>query len=342
PFEWIQKGGHVSDEVIAFDWRNNTDTVCPVVWVGKAHVNVCHGLPDDEAGWPVRVLKDGIADGVPYKDMLITAEHCLFFKDRFVPVRMLVNGVSIFYDKSITSYDYYHVETEQHSVITADGMLTESYLDTGNRSSFRQEGKIATMCGAVKSWQNDAGAPLNVERSFVEPLYRALEWRETCHAAHASGSHSPVIMSELTSDPDLYLVTETGATIRAIRHEGLTYSFMLPPKTSFVRLISKADRPCDVIGPFVDDRRLMGVAVGEVTVIGKSQKRSISVHLQTTKPEGWHTDMGWQGAAWTNGNALLPLTGAQSRDGMTLLSITVLSAGPYLVGQKKSRMKTSA
>ncbi|OAZ70812.1 hypothetical protein SRCM100623_02163 [Acetobacter pasteurianus] len=72
------------------------------------------------------MLKDAIADGVPYKDMLITAEHCLFFEGKFVPVRMLVNGVSIFYDKSITSYDYYHVETDQHSVITADGMLTEA------------------------------------------------------------------------------------------------------------------------------------------------------------------------------------------------------------------------
>ncbi|MCG4274936.1 Hint domain-containing protein, partial [Acetobacter senegalensis] len=169
---------HIGDEVIAFDWRSNTDVVRPVVWVGKTHVNIRHGLPDDEAGWPVRVMKDAIADGVPYKDMLITAEHCLFFKDRFVPVRMLVNGVSIFYDKSISSYDYYHVETEQHSVITADGMLTESYLDTGNRSSFRQEGKIATLRGAVKSWVDDAGAPLGVERSFVEPLFRALEWRE--------------------------------------------------------------------------------------------------------------------------------------------------------------------
>ncbi|WP_250697748.1 Hint domain-containing protein, partial [Acetobacter pasteurianus] len=168
----------IGDEVLAFDWRNNTDIVRPVVWVGKAHVKVQHGLPDDEAGWPVRILKDAIADGIPYKDMLITAEHCLFFRDRFVPVRMLVNGVSIFYDKSITSYDYYHVETEQHSVITADGMLTESYLDTGNRSSFRQEGKIATLRGAVKNWADDAGAPLGVERSFVEPLFRALQWRE--------------------------------------------------------------------------------------------------------------------------------------------------------------------
>ena len=62
----------IGDEVIAFDWRSNADVVRPVVWVGKTHVNIRHGMPDDEAGWPVRVLKDAIADGVPYKDMLIT------------------------------------------------------------------------------------------------------------------------------------------------------------------------------------------------------------------------------------------------------------------------------
>ncbi|WP_238527130.1 Hint domain-containing protein, partial [Acetobacter tropicalis] len=71
----------IGDEVVTFDWKSNKEATQPVVWVGKAHVNVRHGLPDDEAGWPVRVLKDAIADGVPYKDMLITAEHCLFFKD---------------------------------------------------------------------------------------------------------------------------------------------------------------------------------------------------------------------------------------------------------------------
>ncbi|MCX2562327.1 Hint domain-containing protein [Acetobacter farinalis] len=321
----------IGDEVIAFDWRNNTDIVRPVVWVGTAHVNVRHGLPDDEAGWPVRILKDAIADGVPYKDMLITAEHCLFFKDRFVPVRMLVNGVSIFYDKSITSYDYYHVETEQHSVITADGMLTESYLDTGNRSSFRQEGKVVTLRGAVKSWEDDAGALLNVDRSFVEPLYRALEWRETWHENSASGSAAPATKPELTSDPDLHLVTTTGAIIRPMRQTAQHYSFMLPPDTKSVNVVSRASRPSDVIGPFVDDRRYMGVAVGEVRLFCAKQQFDITSHLTAEKPAGWHDDMGWDGVAWTSGNAELPLGDHLSNGKMGILSVTVRAAGPYVV-----------
>ncbi|WP_238331378.1 MULTISPECIES: Hint domain-containing protein, partial [unclassified Acetobacter] len=263
-------------------------------------------------------------DGVPYKDMLITAEHCLFFKDSFVPVRMLVNGVSIFYDKSITSYDYYHVETEQHSVIMADGMLTESYLDTGNRSSFRQEGKIVTLRGAVKSWEGDAGAPLNVARSFVEPLYRALEWRGNS----ASCSHSSAAQPELTTDPDLHLVTETGAIIRPMRQNAQNYNFMLPPETKSVRIVSRASRPSDVIGPFVDDRRFMGVAVGEINLQCAKQHHAITPHLQTEKPAGWQADMGWDGVAWTTGNAELPLGDYLSNGKMGILSLTVRAAGP--------------
>ena len=250
----------IGDQVVTFDWRNNQDVIRPVIWTGKGHCKVRFDLPDDEAGWPVRVIKNAISDGVPYKDMLITAEHCLFFRDRFVPVRMLVNGVSIFYDKSITSYDYYHVETEQHSVITADGMLTESYLDTGNRSSFRQEGKIATLRGAVKNWADDAGAPLGVERSFVEPLFRALEWRENS----VVGTKISTTKIETTTDPDLHLITQTGAVIRPMRKTAHHYSFMLPPNTESVRIVSRSSRPSDVIGPFVDDRRYMGVAVADV------------------------------------------------------------------------------
>ncbi|ARW11901.1 MULTISPECIES: Hint domain-containing protein [Acetobacter] len=325
----------IGDHVTVFDWQRNEEVSRPVVWVGKGHATVRPELPDDEAGYPVRILKDAIADGVPYKDMLITAEHCLFFKNRFVPVRMLVNGMSIYYDKSILSYDYYHLETEQHSVITADGMLTESYLDTGNRSSFRQEGKIATLRGIVKNWKDHAAAPLDVNRSFVEPLFHALEWREN----NVVGCLVAPQTSEMTNDPDLRLITKTGAVIRPMRKTEHHYSFMLPPNTDAVRVISHTSRPCDVIGPFVDDRRNMGVAIGEIQLQCAKQQINITSHLQSNKPAGWH-DTDWKDCAWTNGDADLPLEDFLSHGKMGILSITVRAAGPYLINtQTNSDMK---
>ncbi|GCD49892.1 Hint domain-containing protein [Acetobacter pasteurianus] len=297
-----------------------------VTWTGKAHVVVRPHLQDDEAGYPVRILKDAISDGVPYKDMLITSEHCLFFDGKFVPARMLVNGFSIFYDKSITSYDYYHVETEQHFVIQVDGMLTESYLDTGNRRSFRQEGSVATLASKFLTWEHDAGAPLCVDRSFVEPLFRKLESRENV----VVGYQIPTVSTEQTNDPALHLLTHTGAVIRPMRSNGQQYSFMLPPGTKSVRIVSRASRPADVIGPFVDDRRYLGVAVTKIYLLSAKNQYDITAHLQAEKPEGWHaTD--WTDCAWTNGNAELPLGEDLLDCKMGILSITVRAAGPYLV-----------
>ena len=322
------------DEVVTYNWQHNTEMTQPVIWAGKAHATVRPELADDEAGYPVRIIKNAIADGVPYKDMLITAEHCLFFDGKFVPVRMLVNGTSIFYDKSITSYDYYHVETAQHSVITADGMLTESYLDTGNRSAFQQAGKVVRIGGSVKSWAEDAGAPLCVDRAFVEPLFYHLAERSNTVA----DAHVPAEPVATTSNPDLHLVTETGATIRPIRHDGQQYSFMLPSGTKSVRIVSRASRPSDMIGPFVDDRRYMGVAVADVLLHCARQSYNITTHLQAEKPQGWH-ETDWTDCAWTNGDAVLPLDGSLLQGKMGILTLTIRAAGPYLINTQPTAEK---
>ncbi len=324
----------IGDQLVAFDWKHNTSVPRQVVWAGKAHATVQTDLPDDEAGWPVRILKDALADGVPYKDMLITGEHCLFFDGKFVPARMLVNGASIFYDKTITSYDYYHVETELHSVITADGVLTESYLDTGNRLSFQQAGKIATLRNTPRTWQDDAAAPLDVDRAFVEPLFNTLKMR----AASLNSAATSAPAATLTHDPDLHLVTQTGAHIRPMSQQDQQYSFMLPPGTHSVHIVSRASRPADVIGPFVDDRRHLGVAVSDISCASANQHHTITTHLQAEKPAGWH---GSEQAdfAWTNGNAALPLGDHLTQDAPAVLHLTLCAAGPYLLNtQTKSDM----
>ncbi|WP_215755328.1 Hint domain-containing protein [Acetobacter sp. P5B1] len=295
-----------------------------VVWAGKSHATVRPHLSADEAGYPVRILKNAIAEGVPYKDMLITPEHCLFFYGRFVPARMLVNGSSIFYDTSITSYDYFHVETEEHSVLRADGMLTESYLDTGNRRTFRQDGSVLSLGAGRQDWATDAAVPLCVERAFVEPLFHTL----------AARADAPVSSADITTNPDLHLVTQSGALIRPVYHQNAQYRFMLPPGVTSVRIVSRASRPSDTVGPYVDDRRMLGVAIADIDLITVEQKSSITAHLQTEKPSGWYDgEAGNAGPVWTNGDAYLPLP-ALARNAMSMLSLDVCAAGPYLLADQ--------
>ncbi|ACI50103.1 conserved hypothetical protein [Gluconacetobacter diazotrophicus PA1 5] len=322
----------VGDEILACpdgEWRDGEqgtgERLGTVVWTGKAHATVRPGLPDDEAGYPVRILRDAIADGVPYKDMLVTPEHCLFLDGVFIPARMLVNGRSIFHDRTITAYDYYHIETERHSVIIADGMPTESYLDTGNRRSFRQDGKIVHIgAGNARSWTEDAAAPLGVTRAVVEPVFRRIEAR-----ARDAGIASAIVGPVLTDDTGLHLLTENGQAIRRTRDANGYATFLIPPDVGTVRIVSRTSRPSDAIGPFLDDRRRLGVLVGGITLLDSDNMRLIDTYLADPALDGW--DVQEAGPhRWTNGDAILPL-GPRRPDSFGILAIQVLAGGPYPV-----------
>lgn len=70
----------VGDEVISRD-AFGVKTVQPVIWTGKSHLRVNRMLDDDRSGFPVRIKADALAENVPYRDLAVTSEHTLFFRD---------------------------------------------------------------------------------------------------------------------------------------------------------------------------------------------------------------------------------------------------------------------
>ncbi|MBB2174811.1 Hint domain-containing protein [Gluconacetobacter johannae] len=298
------------------------DIVRTIVWVGARHVTA-NGRDD----YPVRIRKDAFAEGAPFMDLLVTPEHCLYVDGRLIPARMLVNGRSITVEASMDSFDVYHIETEDHSIVTANGMPTESYLDTGNRRSFRpvQDGRVVVgLFGPRKTWAHDAAAPFCVARETVEPLFRRIEDR-----AVALGLPAVTDVPETTSEAGLHLVTETGRIIRQTREANGRAVFMIPPEVGHVRIVSRTSRPSDVVGPFLDDRRELGVLVGEVTLFDADITRRLDAHLTTGDLAGWDVQESAP-CRWTNGNALLPL-GTRRPSTIGLLAVDILAAGPYIV-----------
>ncbi|MEE8658669.1 hypothetical protein CGLAMM_02000 [Acetobacteraceae bacterium EV16G] len=167
----------VGDDVYAYDVKTGRRTVKAVTWVGQGYGFASDSPHDDEAGWPVRIRKDAIADLAPHQDLLLTNEHCLFIDGGFIPVRMLVNGKSIFYDHSIRSYAYYHLALEEHAVIRANGVQTESFLDTHGARHLETLEPVNALISSSKSWEFDACAPLVTARRVVEPVFHRLDAR---------------------------------------------------------------------------------------------------------------------------------------------------------------------
>lgn len=323
----------IGDQVMTYD--KGHPSLREVIWVGKREVTVQPGLAPDDAGCPVRVRKNAFSEGVPFEDLLVTPEHCFYFDGQFVPVRMLVNGGSILYDTTIRQYDCFHIETAQHAVIRANGALTESYLDTGNRRSFSQPGPLARFPSSPKTWEQDSAATLTVARQNVELLFDTLMAR-----AQALGLLPSTPPRQTTQDANLHLLTPTGTRLRPLRTEQGRAFFLLPPGVTEVALISRAGRPSDSIGPFVDDRRTLGVLVGSLMCVQAGTPHRLTSHLTDSTLSGWHTPENAAGR-WTNGCATLPLIPAASSTNR-LLAVEILAAGPYLLDTDAEDAKEAA
>lgn len=298
----------------------------PVTWVGKGHVYVLPHLPCDEAGYSICIRKDALGEGCPNADLYVTSEHTLYFEGRLVPARMLVNHRSIYYDREQLSYEYYHFETASHSIVHANNVATESYLDTGNRRHFRaaqpqQDGNVLAF-PTPKEWAKDAYAPLTVTADFVQPLYQRLEER-----AKSLGFASQQPSATLTYDSNIHLITDKGETLHPLRRVKDRVVFHLPEGVKTLRLRSRTSRPCDTLGPYIDDRRNLGVLVGEIELHQGGQVHTITHHL-TDQHTGW--DVKEEAPCrWTNGDALLPLQGIDLAREHTILTIQLLTEGPY-------------
>lgn len=327
----------INDEAITYDWATKTEKTQKITWVGSKKTTVNPELSDDEAGWPVRVCKNAIAQGIPHKDLLVTSEHCLFFEGVFIPARMLVNNTSIYYDHTIASYHYYHIELENHSVIWSDGMLTESYLDTGNKSQFKQHGDIVRLIAKPRGEAKTSAAPLAVSTEIVEPVFQAIAARS--HSTAEFSARSAMSAVTTTTDPDLHLVTDAGLVIKPARQTNEKVVFILPVGTETVYIASRSDRPSDAIGPFIDDRRLLGVLIGDMTLFETTQTIHLTDHLNTTSLEGWN-NLETNGTRWTSGHAIVRL-GEEPLTGEAVLALNLLGTSTYIVHAETKLSKTA-
>jgi len=289
----------VGDRVSVLDAKSGKLETRVIVWTGQKTVQTQSSPALDGAvdrgAYPVRILKNALAPNMPSQDMLITPEHCLCLDGRLVPVRMLVNDRSIFYDRSFESYTYYHIETEDHCLIWANNVLTETYLDTGNRTMFDGDRSMY-----IPAAHGQSAAPIDVSIDFVQPLHKAILDR-----AIVQGVRPRSIDPVLTGDPGLYLLTDRGTVLENRSTNPGVAKFALPSGVHSVRLVSRSARPCDTLGPFVDDRRRLGILVGGITLFSSQTAVDITTHLSRDFP-GWHTCEHGP-VRWTDGFAFLPL-----------------------------------
>jgi hypothetical protein len=99
----------------------------PITWIGHSLDTKESGAQWDENIAPVRLAPSAISPGVPARDLYLSPEHALFLDGFLIPVKYLVNGLTITQDLSARErVEYFHLAFEQHEVFYAEGTAVES------------------------------------------------------------------------------------------------------------------------------------------------------------------------------------------------------------------------
>lgn len=80
-----------------------------------------------------------MGDNLPHSDLYRSADHGLIWEGLVVNAGAMVNGASIRYvprDELPKEFTYYHVETERHDELYANGAPAETFIDYIGRKAF--------------------------------------------------------------------------------------------------------------------------------------------------------------------------------------------------------------
>ncbi|WP_238364697.1 Hint domain-containing protein [Mesobacterium pallidum] len=117
-------------------------------WVGRRAVSTRFGLATRLL--PVQLAAGALGEGVPRRDLRVTADHGIIIDGVICHAAALVNGRTItrvppaqFGDR----YTVYHLETEVQEVILAEGCPAETFVDNMGRQAFDNHAEHAARFG---------------------------------------------------------------------------------------------------------------------------------------------------------------------------------------------------
>jgi hypothetical protein len=122
----------------------------PVKWIGRQTVMTRFGPA--ERLMPVRFAAGCLGEGLPHTDLTVTADHGMLVEGVICHAGALVNGTTITrvpLSEMGETYTVYHVETEEHEIILANGAPAETFIDNVSRRVFDNFAEFEALYGDV-------------------------------------------------------------------------------------------------------------------------------------------------------------------------------------------------
>jgi hypothetical protein len=268
----------------------------PIIWIGSRAIDFTRH-PHPASVQPVRIAAGAIALGLPERDLILSPDHALWFEGVLVPVKDLIDGVLITLERDCARTVYYHVELDAHDILLAEGIKTESFLDTGHRSLFADRDVPITLHPDL------AGDAAMQERrlalSFAPfitdgPILAQIRAGLAARRAEIGFYLDPVTPWLRAREKILAPVIDETADIGSL-------TVHLPDQVRAVDLLCASFVPAE-IDPASRDRRRLGLAITDIQLDGHRLPIDAVIRSADRHPraEG-------DAAIWTRGDAQLDL-----------------------------------
>lgn len=159
----------IGDEILTADGR----TVA-VKWLGRQTLRKFLNAVRIQ---PVRIRAGALGDGLPRRDLTVTGEHGMMIDGLVINASALVNGTSIDWvplDEIADEVTYYHVETEAHDAILAEGAAAETFIDYLDRRAFDNYREYLDLYGAERIIREMPAPRISAARLVPETIRRRL------------------------------------------------------------------------------------------------------------------------------------------------------------------------
>lgn len=120
-----------------------------VRWMARQAVAI--RFADPLKALPIRIRAGALGEGLPARDLLVSPRHALLVEGVLVQAGALVNGTTIARETDVPEvFTYWHVETPDHSLILAEGVAAETFVDNVDRERFDNWDEYLALVGQAE------------------------------------------------------------------------------------------------------------------------------------------------------------------------------------------------
>jgi len=122
----------IGDQILTHDGQS-----VAVKWIGQETTDTRFGIAERKT--LIKITAGALDHTTPDRDLVVTADHAMLVDGVLVAASALVNGTT-FHQVDMTrlpqQFTVYHIETEAHQVVIANGAPAETYIDYVSRRVF--------------------------------------------------------------------------------------------------------------------------------------------------------------------------------------------------------------